>query len=108
MRCGGGVIPKDENNAPGLYLAGMDLMRGGQLGHPLLTLDRLQRHLGPERWAVLPSATEQGVHLSSKEDVLDYLLNPRPLLSGDTLERRKTFHTSSLKRIPRNGDEVEI
>jgi len=29
-----GMIPKNENNAPGLYLGEMDLVPGGKLGHP--------------------------------------------------------------------------
>jgi hypothetical protein len=33
---------------PGLYLAGMDLVPGGQLGHRLFTFNRLQSHFGLE------------------------------------------------------------
>ena len=34
----------------------MDFVPGGQLGHRLLALSRLQRHLGLESWAVLPTS----------------------------------------------------
>ena len=34
----------------------MDFVPGGQLGHRLLAFSRLQRHLGLESWAVLPTS----------------------------------------------------
>ena len=57
---------------------------------------------------MFPGAIEQGDQLINKEEVLDYLADPRSLLSAGTLEDRKTLLTSFLRSVTRNGDEEEI
>ena len=45
-----------EGFPPGLNLALVDFIPGGQLGHHFLALHRFQAHLGLESWAVLPTS----------------------------------------------------
>ena len=67
-----------------------------------------ERELAASSDSATRRANEREIRLINKEALLVYLIDLRSLLSAGTPEQRKSFLASFLKRVSRNGEEVEI